>query len=307
MAKVASPRDVYAARARLGEGPTWNETTETVFWVDILNHRVHQFFPESGEDRSYEVGDVVGCAVPTQGNSMLLALRHDLAVLDLGSGAVRTLLSVEPNKPENRLNDGKCDPQGRFWIGSMREEEAGHASLYRYDPDGSLHVMETGLGISNGLGWSPDGATFYLTDTPRHTIYAYDFDGAAGTVSNRRVLVDLSGEDFFPDGLTVDSEGCIWSAQWAGACVIRFAPSGRELLRVPVPVKCPTSCVFGGRDLKRLYITSASVGLSQQEIEQYFFSGDLFCFPTDVVGMLTTRFAGDPLSYPTPGSEPSRS
>ncbi len=296
---VEGARNVYAARARLGEGPTWNDATRTLSWVDILNHRVHQFLPGSGENRVYEVGDVVGCAVPTRGNALLLALRHDLAALDLASGAVRHILPIEPDKPENRLNDGKCDPRGRFWVGSMRAEETGHGSLYRYDPDGSLHVMETGLGISNGLGWSPDGTTFYLTDTPAQTIYAYDFDGAAGAISNRRVLVDLSGEDLFPDGLTVDSEGCIWSAQWAGACVIRFAPSGRELLRVPLPVKCPTSCVFGGSDLNRLYITSASVGLSEQEIEQYFFSGDLFCLPTDIVGMPTFRFAGDPLSQST--------
>lgn len=284
------PRNVYAARARLGEGPAWNEATQTLFWVDILNHRVHQFFPKSGENRSYEVGEVVGCAVPTRGNSMLLALRHDLAVLDLATGMVRNILSVETDKPENRLNDGKCDPQGRFWFGSMHAEETDRGSLYRYDPDGSLYVMETGMGISNGLGWSPDGTTFYLTDTPAHTIYAYDFDAAAGTISNRRVLVDLSGEDFFPDGLSVDSQGCVWSAQWAGACVIRFSPSGRELLRVPMAVKCPTSCAFGGPDLKQLYITSASVGLSEQEIEQYFPSGDLFCLPTEVAGMPTTPF-----------------
>ncbi|MDQ3522439.1 MAG: SMP-30/gluconolactonase/LRE family protein [Gemmatimonadota bacterium] len=296
MSMQASPQNVCAARARLGEGPTWNDTTQSLCWVDILNHRVHQFRPESGENRSYQVGDVVGCAVPTRGNSLLLALRHDLAMLDLASGEVRHLLAVEPDKPKNRLNDGKCDPRGRFWIGSMREEEAGHGSLYRYDPDGSLHVMETGLGISNGLGWSPDESTFYLTDSPAQTIYAYNFDAAAGSISNQRVFVDLSGEDFFPDGLTVDSEGCIWSAQWAGACVIRFAPSGRELLRVPVPVKQPTSCVFGGPGLKQLYITSASVGLSQQEIEEYFFSGDLFCLSTGVAGLPTSRFAGDPLS-----------
>lgn len=284
--------NAYQARARLGEGPTWDEDAQALFWVDILNHRVHQFFPVTGANRTYEVGDVVGCAVPGPSGTMLLALRHELAVLDLASGSVKPILAVEADQPENRLNDGKCDAQGRFWFGSMRDGEPGHGSLYRYDPDGTLHVMETGLGISNGLGWSPDARTCYLTDSPAKTIYAYDFDPVTGGISNRRVFVDLTREAFSPDGLTVDSEGCVWSAQWAGACIIRFAPSGRELFRVPVPVKCPTSCNFGGPDLKQLYITSASVGLTQDEIEQYFFSGDLFCLATDVVGLPTYRFGG---------------
>ncbi len=140
--------------------------------------------------------------------------------------------------------------------------------LYRYDPDGSLHKMESGLTISNGLGWSPDERTFYLTDTPQQRIYAYDFEPQSGSISNRRVFIDLSNEPFFPDGMTIDRDGCIWSAMWDGWCVIQFDPDGKEMQRIPMPVQCPTSCTFGGSELNMLYITSASVGLSQEAIEK---------------------------------------
>ena len=290
--RVSEVRNVLAARARLGEGPVWDEATRVLSWVDILNHRVHRFVPKTGDHRIYEVGDVVSCAVPAGRETMLLALRHGLARLNLGSGRVERLLTVEHDNPAGRLNDGKCDSRGRFWIGSMSSEGSDAGRLYRYDPDGSLHTMETGLGIANGLGWSPDDGAFYLTDSPARTIFAYDFDAAAGAITHRRVFAELSGEDFFPDGLAVDAEGCIWSAQWAGSCIVRFAPDGRELRRVEMPVKLPTSCAFGGSDLTELYVTSASVGLSQQEIEENFFSGDLFCVQTGVRGLPTHRFGG---------------
>src|SRR5262249_41644893 len=152
------------------------------------------------------------------------------------------------------FNDGKCDARGRFWIGSLSKEPR-HAALYRYDPDGSLRVMETGLTISNGLGWSPDGATFYLTDSPARRIYAYRYDPDAGSTSDRRVFVDLGDEAVEPDGLAIDREGNLWSALWDGGCLARFDTRGRPLERVPVPVRRPTSLAFGGVDLSDLYVT----------------------------------------------------
>jgi sugar lactone lactonase YvrE len=152
--------------------------------------------------------------------------------------------------------------------------------------------MEQGLTIGNGLGWSPDQTTFYLTDSTPHKIYAYRFDTASGAIADRRVLIDLSQEEFEPDGLTVDSEGCIWSAMWNGWCIIRFDPDGKEIMRVQVPVQRPTCCTFGGTDLRDLYITTASVGLSQTEIQTGFYAGDLFCLHTDVTGMPSTPFRG---------------
>lgn len=298
---MQTAENVYHARARLGEGPLWDEETRSLYFVDIYNHRVHRLDPATGEARVYEVGELVACAALAAGGTLLLGLRHHLGVLDLATGEVERRVAVETALPTNRLNDGKCDPQGRFWFGSMSRGEGG-ASLYRLDLDGSVHRMETGLTISNGLGWSPDGGTFYLTDSPARLIYAYPFDAEAGALGERRVLVDLSGEPSFPDGLAVDEEGCLWSAQWDGWGVIRFAPDGREVGRARLPVKLATSCAFGGAELRELYLTTASVGLSQEEIEDSFYSGDLFRLRADVAGLPVARFAGSLPAAPPPTS-----
>jgi sugar lactone lactonase YvrE len=236
------------------------------------------------------VGDVVGAIATAGTDRLIIALRHHLAFLNTRTGVITPILEIEGNLPDNRLNDGKCDHQGRFWFGSMCSLENPQASLYRYDNDGSLHVMETGLTISNGLGWSPDRKTFYLTDSHQQKIYAYDFNSITGNITNRRIFVDLTHESFYPDGLAIDSEGHIWSAMWNGWCVIRFNPKGEEILRIKLPVQVPSSCTFGGEDLQTLYITTASVGLSQAEIEKSFYSGDLFALQTDITGLPTYAF-----------------
>ncbi|MDP9349267.1 MAG: SMP-30/gluconolactonase/LRE family protein [Gemmatimonadota bacterium] len=284
MAEVA-----LAARARLGEGPAWDGEAAVLWWVDILNHRVHRFRPDTGEDEFWEVGETVGCAVPAAGGRVLLGLRRGLGLLDPGTGEVERLATLLDGAPGERINDGKCDPRGRLWVGSMSQEEGG-AVLFRYDPEGGARVVERGLTISNGLGWSPDGGTFYLTDSPRKTIYAYDFDLEAGEISGRRVFADLSAGKAFPDGLTVDAEGCVWSAQWEGGSVVRFSPDGREVERRAVPVPLSTSCAFGGPDLGDLYVTSASVGLGQEQIEESHPSGDLFRLRPGAKGLPVTPF-----------------
>jgi sugar lactone lactonase YvrE len=282
--------NVLNARARLGEGPIWDDTEKLLYWVDIFNHRVHQFHPASGKNVFFDVGDVVGAIAFAGANRLIMAQRHSLAFLDIQTGTVTSIVEMETDLLDNRFNDGKCDIQGRFWFGSMSASEKEQASLYRYDFDGSLQVMETGLTVSNGLGWSPDQKTFYLTDSPKQKIYAYDFDAVTGNISNRRIFVDLTGESFYPDGLTIDSQGYIWSAMWNGWCVIRFSTEGQEVFRLQLPVPLVTSCTFGGEDLQILYITTASIGLSQREIEKSFNSGDLFAFNTDVMGLPTYEF-----------------
>ncbi|MEH2070916.1 MAG: SMP-30/gluconolactonase/LRE family protein [Nostoc sp.] len=282
--------NVLEARARLGEGPIWDSTKKQLYWIDTYNHKVHQFDPLTGKNSFFDVGDVVGAIATAGTDRLIITLRHHLAFLNTQTGEVTPILEIEDNPPNNRLNDGKCDPQGRFWFGSMSSIEKPHASLYRYDADGSLHVMETGLTISNGLGWSPDRKTFYLADSPDQKIYAYDFDSVTGNITNRRIFVDLTHESFHPDGLTVDAQGNIWSAMWNGWCVIRFNPKGEEILRINLPVPLVTSCTFGGEDLQTLYITTASVELSQVEIDKSFYSGDLFALETDVTGLPSYDF-----------------
>lgn len=284
-----SVKNVLKARARLGESPLWDVEKQQLFWVDILNYRVHQFDPATGKDRYFDVGDVVSAIQKADSDRLLLALSNSLAFLDLQTGEVTPIQQIEFPYPDTRFNDGKCDSQGRFWIGSI-SESPGQATLYRYDPDGKFHIMETGLTISNGLGWSPDRSTFYLTDSAQHKIYAYNFEVESGKISDRRVLIDLSSEGVEPDGLAIDSQGNIWSALWNGWCVACFNSAGEEILRLKMPVQRPTSVSFGGENLTDLYITSASIGLSQKEIRQEIDAGDLFCLSTNYSGMPSYQF-----------------
>lgn len=286
-----SPKNILTVRARLGEGPCWNQSEQLLYWVDIYNHRVHQFNPATGAHQFFDVGEVVGCIAPALNHRLIMAQRSRLAFLDTSNGEVTPIMTIEDNQPDTRFNDGKCDSAGRFWFGSM-STSGPKGRLYRYDPDGSLHVLLTELTISNGLGWSPDENTFYLTDSSLKTIYAFDFDLESGGINNRRVFVDLTAESFYPDGLTVDREGCIWSAMWDGWCIIRFDPSGKEMMRVMMPVIRPTSCTFGDEELTTIYITTASVGLSEAEIQNSFYSGDLFSLPTSTSGLATHYFKG---------------
>lgn len=288
-ARGARAESVLHPRARLGEGPAWDADLGALWWVDILDRRVHRFDPASGTDTAFGVEDAVGFAAPAPDGMVIVGLRHSLARLDAKTGSLASIVDVVDPRPGLRLNDGKCDPRGRLWFGTKADEEGG-AALYRFDPDGTLRRMEKGLTLSNGLGWSPGGATFYLTDTPKKIIYAYEFDVETGTIGGRRVFADLSGSDAFPDGLAVDAEGGVWSAQFAGACVIRFGPDGSETHRIALPVPNPTSCAFGGESLEDLYVTSASVGLSEEQIDEAPHSGDLFRVHTGFRGTPVARF-----------------
>ena len=164
------------------------------------------------------------------------------------------------------------------------------SSLYRLDSDGSLHTMEGGLTIANGMGWSPDGKTMYLTDTRRHLIYAYDFDGATGSISNRRNFVQVPVDDGFPDGLTVDSKGFVWSARWAGSCIVRYDPDGKLERKVELPASHVTCCAFGGPDLTDLYITTAWNEMSDEEHAREPLAGDLFRLRTGIKGVAQPKF-----------------
>lgn len=196
----------------------------------------------------------------------------------------------EADKPEARFNDGAVDRQGRFWAGTISEGFAN--SLYRLDPDGTVQKMETGIGISNGIGWSPDNKTMYFTDTPARVIYAYDFDLATGAIENRRTFVQVPEEEGFPDGLTVDSEGFIWSAHWDGWKITRYDPTGKVEREIQVLVQRPTSCTFGGAELNELYLTSASVGLSQAALKDQPLAGDLFRLKVEVKGLEEPKYLG---------------
>jgi sugar lactone lactonase YvrE len=223
-----------------------------------------------------------------------MATKNGFAFWDPQTKSLTYIKNPEQGKPYMRFNDGEVDSRGRFWAGTMSEADNPQPEgvLYRLDPDLSVHAMESGLSISNGIGWSPDDKTMYLTDSPRRIIYAYDFDVETGSINNRRVFVAAAGESYEPDGLTVDSQGYIWSACWNGAKILRYAPDGKLDRTIEVPALRPTSCVFGGPDLTDLYITSSRDDLAREQLDAYPFSGDLFRLRTGVKGLRQHKFGG---------------
>jgi sugar lactone lactonase YvrE len=251
-------------RFQLGEGPWWSVREDRLYWVDIVGRSVQRAALDGSSYQRWEVPSDVGFVVPHRDGGAVLGLRDGLHRLDLDTGVTRLLLPLEADQPDQRFNDGKCDPQGRLWFGSMRDDCAEPVgSLYRYDGGASaMRVVEDVL-TSNGLGWSPDGTRLYYTDSPRQRIDQFDFDAETGTVSARTTFAPNPAQSSplaLPDGLAVDSAGFVWSAMWDGGCVFRFAPDGSLDRTVRLPVARPTSCMFAGPDLSTLVITSALDG-----------------------------------------------
>jgi sugar lactone lactonase YvrE len=264
--------------ATLGEGPYWNPDDECLLWVDIPEGRLHRTDVASGATDSVKL-DAVSAAFPVVGGGILtaggneLTLRFPAGSEKAGSGKTGSGKTGSQKKEEKvvarapardgvRFNDGAIDPAGRVWIGSMDTDESEPlGELYRLEHDGTLSPVVRKVTVSNGLGWSPDGARLYYVDSPSRKIDMFDYDSASGEVSRRRVFADLRYADGIPDGLTVDADGCVWVAMWGGAALRRFTPGGKPDVMLPVPVARPTSCAFGGPDLSDLYVTTASIGL----------------------------------------------
>ena len=282
---------VLEARARLGEGPLWCPREQALYWIDSLAPAIHRFAPEDGATRSWEMPAMIGSMVLREGGGAVVALETGFAFVDLDSAAVEALCDPEAQEPRTRFNDGKCDRLGRFWAGTMdRAMEAPVGALYCLDPNLRWRRMADGVTVSNGLGWSPDGRTMYHTDTALRRIHAYDFEPASGEISRRRVFAEVPERAGYPDGLTVDAEGFVWSAIWLGGRIERYAPDGRLERTVEMPVKRPTSCIFGGPDLDLLFITSASErGRPEPEAAP---AGGLFVIEAGVKGLPEPRFAG---------------
>ena len=284
---------VLDAKAELGEGPVWDPDAGCLYFVDIERGVVHRYNPATTTSRSFQVGTMVGAAALTTAGDLVLAVRDGFARLDLDSGQVRAIADVEADRPDRRMNDGKCDPAGRFWAGTMAlDKRPGAGALYRLDPDGRVHRMVDGVSISNGLDWSNDGRLMYYIDTPTRSIDVFDFDVATGAIANRRSLTRIEPGAGWPDGLTLDTDGYIWVALWSGAAVRRYAPDGTLDRSVAIPVMYPTSCAFGGPDLGDLYITSAATALTPDERVKEPLAGGLFRCRPGVQGRPPHRFKG---------------
>ncbi|MER5945224.1 SMP-30/gluconolactonase/LRE family protein [Streptomyces sp. NPDC001904] len=244
--------------AELGEGPTWDAAAERLIWVDILGSRVHTFEPGSGRRTVLAAEQHVGAAKPCAGGGLIVNLRDGVA--RYGPDGTFGWLHREP-VPGRRGNDAAVAPDGALWAGSMAyDERRGGGNLIRLAPDGTAVEVLDDVTVSNGTGWSPDGALMYYVDTATSRIDVFDVDGEH--VRNRRELVTVEESAGVPDGIAVDADGCVWVALWDGGALRRYTPSGALDRVVPLPVRRPTACAFGGPDLRDLYVSTARVGLN---------------------------------------------
>jgi len=284
---------VLDARADLGEGPVWDAVARLLIWVDITAGVVHRFDPETRRDEPFEIGRPVGAAVPTASGELALAVDDGFALLDPATRRIERLAEVESDVPETMMNDGKCDPAGRFWAGTKDiEGRRPLGALYRLDKDGDVLRVLTGVTISNGLAWSPDHGTMYYIDSPTFGIDAFDFDPETGSASRRRRLVDFPTDWGLPDGMTIDENGFLWVAFWGGSAVRRLSPDGSVASVVEFPVTQVSSCAFGGEDLSDLYVTSARNGLSGEQLGGQPHAGGLFRVRSGVQGLVPHAFGG---------------
>lgn len=280
------------AEAIVGEGPVWSQTEGVLYWVDILGQAVHRFCPLSGRDEVFDIPGMPGCIVPRAQGGFLAAVGQAIYAVDEGFSWWERW--AEPEGEGRRFNDGKCDPQGRFWVGSMDLEQVEPiGSLYRLGSDRLPSVVLPGLVIANGLDWSLDHRTFYFTDSGRGTIYRFAFDPDTGHVSGQQVFATIPPEHGIPDGLCVDADGCVWAAHWDGGRITRFDPDGVVDRVVQLPVPRPTSVAFGGIDLDVLYVTTARYQLSPAQLKEAPLSGSVLAVHVDGVrGRPAFAFAG---------------
>lgn len=278
-----SAKVVLDAHAETGEGPVWDVAAQRLWWVDIPRGAIHQFDPADRTDTVVYAGQPVGAVALRNQGGLLLAAQDGFA--ELHDGELRLLAPVEEDRPENRMNDGKVDPAGRFWAGTMAlDSTAGAGTLYRLDPDRRAYPVLSDLTISNGIDWSPDGQTMYFIDSTPGTVTAFPFERASGEIGPGETLIEIPESEGLPDGMTVDSAGGLWVAIWGGSAVRHYSPDGVLIDVIDLPVTQVTSCAFGGPDLGDLYITTAAEGLSPVERVQQPHAGAVFRVRPGVIG-----------------------
>ena len=311
------PELLFDSKVWLGEGPIWDVRTQTLYWVDIFAKRIYAGAELVAELEEYEF---LGCIAPREMGGLILALSGDASHANDGrfsfaglepspalapgasvdhtqgrpdSAKLTVLSALTGESSSNRFNDGKCDPRGRFLAGTMdKGETAPTGSVYSFDGKSVTRILSN-VTISNGMTWSPDHSTFYYIDTPTREVRAFDYDLESGAIANPRVSVSIPAALGWPDGMTSDMEGNLWIAMWGGAQVTRWNPNTGTLLeQIPIPALNVSSCVFGGKNMNELYLTSARKGLDETALKQYPLTGGVFRLETAVEGMPTFSFAG---------------
>ncbi len=282
-------------KTTLGEGPLWDVDEQRLYWVDSADGRVFRSTADGRELRAWQVPEKIGSMALRKNGGAVVSLARGLHFLDFQSGELDLIIDPEPDSLNNRLNDGKVDKQGRFLVGSMDTKEEGpNGALYRLDPDLSLHTLDTNIMVSNGPCWSPDGNTFYFSDTWSGDIWAYDYNQKTGGISNKRTFTTLQGKVFkSSDGSTVDAEGYLWNAQVYEGNLVRYAPDGSIDKVISMPVKNVTSVMFGGPNLDILYVTSMSKPPLPRFPKDSVLGGSVFAITgLGIKGLPEFRFAG---------------
>jgi L-arabinonolactonase len=289
---VTEVRSLANPRALVGEGPVWDDRRQALWWIDVKEPRLFRYDPATGANRAFAMPERIGCVALRENGGLIGAFKTGFKWIDPETGAVTPIIDPETHMPDNRFNDGKCDHRGRLLAGTMDDAEVEcTGTLYRLDPDLTVHVLCTDVHLSNGLGWSPDDRRLYYTDSLRRMIWVYDYELATGEVRNRRVFAEVPEDAGIPDGLCVDAEGHVWSAHWGGWRLTRYAPDGRIARVLPMPVPQPSCCAFGGRDLSRLYVTTAAIGMAPEALAKAPDAGGLLVLDPGVRGLPVGRFA----------------
>jgi sugar lactone lactonase YvrE len=282
---------------QVGECPFWHDVESALYWVDINGLTVNRVHPASGKFSSWKMASEPSAIAADGDNNLVVATRLGFVRLNTTSGAITDICPAPYDTAIVRFNDGRVDPAGRFWVGTMYEpRDRPAAEMYVLERDKLRLAWSGGMTNSNGLAWSPDGRTMFHADTTSHRIDCYDFDAATGSVANGRNLVafstDKSAADYGgrPDGATVDAEGNYWVAMFEGGRLLKLSPTGELLREVQLPLRCPTAVAFGGADLRTLYVTSASHGRSAEELAKYPLTGKVLCMKVDVAGIVQPEY-----------------
>jgi len=294
MSRTVEFEAISDLRCNLGEGPVWSDRDNALYWVDIRRPAIHCQRFATDTLQTWTMPDLISSLAVRESGGLLVALRSALSTFDSVTCEIIPLAAPEKDRPTQRFNDGKCDRAGRFWVGTMNDKVRGDPSgaLYRLDAQHRCTKWDEAIGTPNSLAWSPDDRTMYFADSFLGLIYAYDFDREAGTISNRRVHIDLSDGPGVPDGSTVDADGFLWNAQYGAGRLNRYAPDGRLERSVALPVSQPTSCAFGGPDLSILFVTSASQRMTEQQLAREPLAGAVLACDVGRKGLLEPRYVG---------------
>jgi sugar lactone lactonase YvrE len=287
IAQGIAPPISWPVGATLAECPVWIPEARLLAWVDILGPTYNLLDPTTGINRAIPVHAKIGSAAPLDAGEAILALEDGLWLFQQGHPLAAL---PSPDMTGVHFNDGKCDPAGRFWVGMRATDGSpGGGALYRVDEERRVTRMDTGYDVPNGMGWSPDGRSFYLIDTVPRLLHRYDFDLASGAISNRTILHRFEDTAGKPDGMAVDRDGYIWCAMWDGSGIARLAPDGRQVDWFPTPCQRPTSCAFGGDGLRTLFVTTAAHGLDPAD-QRFDQAGSILAFRLDLTDPAVAGF-----------------